>query len=136
MYLVDTSVWVDYLRGRDAPHVRLLDELLANPLAVGISDAIYMEILQGARDVKAFDRLRRHFSGLPFHRFEDPEAGHAAAARLYLDCRGKGVTVRSTLDCLVVQCAIEHGLVLLHNDRDFAQMGAVRKTLKQRHFIE
>jgi len=60
----------------------------------------------------------------------------AAAATLYLDCRSKGVTVRSTLDCLVAQCAIEHGLVLLHNDRDFAQMGAVRKTLKQRHFIE
>ena len=63
MYLVDTSVWIDYLRGRDVAHVRFLDELLANPLAVGISDLIYLEILQGATDERAFDKLRQYFSG-------------------------------------------------------------------------
>ena len=37
MYLVDTSVWVDYLRGRDRPHVGFLRDLLSNPRAVGIT---------------------------------------------------------------------------------------------------
>ncbi|MFP5405681.1 MAG: PIN domain-containing protein, partial [Gammaproteobacteria bacterium] len=60
MYLVDTSVWIDYLKGREAAHVALLDDLLGNPLAVGISDAIYVEILQGAEDQRAFDRLRSY----------------------------------------------------------------------------
>ncbi|MBI4754818.1 MAG: PIN domain-containing protein [Betaproteobacteria bacterium] len=136
MYLVDTSVWLDYLRGREDVHVGFLDELLTNPLAVGITDLIYMEILQGARDQNAFDRLRRYFSGQRFYRFDDPEQSHAAAARIYFDCRRQGVTVRSTVDCLIAQCAMEHGLVLLHHDSDFRFMAAAVPALRQRHFLD
>ena len=135
MYLVDTSVWIDYLQGHDGMHVRFLEELLIDPFPVGISDAIYMEILQGARDQQAFDRLRRYFSTQRFYRFVDPERTVAAAARIYLDCRQQGVTIRSTLDCLIAQCAMEHGLVLLHHDRDFMRMGAVATRLSQKHFL-
>lgn len=136
MYLVDTSVWIDYLRGRDVAHVRFLDELLANPLAVGLSDLIYLEILQGSTDVRAFDMLRKYFSGQRFYRFTDAEASHASAAKLYFDARRAGVTVRSNLDCLIAQCAIDHDLILLHNDADFVRLGNVAPTLKQRHFLE
>ena len=136
MFLVDTSVWVDWLRGRRGRHVARLDELLGNPVAVTITDVVLMEVLQGARDDRAFDRLRSHLEGLPFARFADPVAGHAEAARLYLDCRGAGVTVRSSVECLIAQTAIEHDLVLLHNDRDFARMGEVRRRFRQLHFID
>lgn len=135
MYLVDTSVWIDYLKGRHVEHVALLDELLANPLAVGISDLVYLEILQGARDQESFDRFRRYFSGLRFYRFADPDCSYPAAAQLFLDCRGQGVTVRSTVDCLIAQCALEHDLILLHHDRDFERMRRVRTDLRQRHFL-
>ena len=60
MYLVDTSVWIDYIQGGDAREVSFLDELLKNPLAVGLTDLIYMEILQGAKDQSSFDQLRRY----------------------------------------------------------------------------
>jgi predicted nucleic acid-binding protein len=135
MYLVDTSVWVDYLLGRDAAHVEFLDGLLQNPLAAGLTDLIYMEVLQGARDLRNFERLRDYFSGQRFHRFEVPSVSHAAAARIYFDCRRRGVTVRSTLDCLIARCAIEHGLILLHNDQDFQRMGPIATGLKQKHFM-
>ena len=135
MYLVDTSVWIDYLRGRDVAHVHFLDELLANPLAVGISDLIYLEILQGATDARAFDKLRQYFSGQRFYRFADAEASHANAAKLYFNARRAGITVRSNLDCLIAQCAIDHDLILLHNDADFVRLGAVNLKLKQRHFL-
>lgn len=136
MFLVDTSVWIDYLQGREGEHVAFLEEQLANPLAVGISDAIYMEILQGARDPEAFEKLRRYFSTQRIYRFDDPEQAHSAAAKIYLDCRGTGITVRSTLDCLIAQCAIEHELILLHQDRDFMHMGVVITQLKQKHFLK
>lgn len=66
MYLVDTSVWIDYIQGRNAKQVSFLDELLKNPLAVGITDLIYMEILQGAKDQKNLDRLRRYLAASNF----------------------------------------------------------------------
>ena len=135
MFLVDTSVWIDYLRGREAAHVHFLDALLANPLAVGISDLIYLEILQGATDARAFDKLRQYFSGQRFYRFTDAESSHANAAKLYFDARRAGITVRSNLDCLIAQCAIDHSLILLHNDVDFVRLGATNVQLKQRHFL-
>jgi predicted nucleic acid-binding protein len=47
------------------------------------------------------------------------------AARSYFLCRKKGVTVRSTIDCLISQIAIEHNLLLLHSDRDFDAMAQI-----------
>jgi len=136
MYLVDTSVWIDYLQGRCAQHVEFLDGLLDHPLAVGVSDGVYMEIPQGARDQNAFDRLRRYFSSQRFYFFADTRQAHEAAAQIYHDCRRHGITVRSTLDCLIAQCAIEHGLVLLHHDRDFLNMSAVVHAFRQKHFFK
>ena len=136
MYLVDTSVWIDYIQGRDARQVSFLDDLLKNPLAVGVTDVIYMEILQGAKDQKTFDLLRSYFSGQQFYRFSDPELSHASAAQIYFDCRRQGVTVRSTMDCLIAQCAIEHELTLLHHDRDFKHLASIVPALRHQHFLE
>ena len=136
MYLVDTSVWVDHIRGRDRTHVRFLRDLLSNPLAVSIAPLIYMEILQGARDPASYDQLQSHFSGQRFVYFDQPLASHAAAARLYLDCRRRGVTVRSSLDCLIAQCAIESDLILFHHDRDFRNIGSVVSALKEMSFLD
>ena len=135
MYLVDTSVWVDFIRGRDGPHVSLLRELLANPLAVNITHFVYMEILQGARDQASYLRLRDYFSGQRFVAFEEPLAGYAAAARMFLECRRRGVTIRSGVDCLIAQCAMETNLTLLHHDRDFVRLADVRPALRQRTFL-
>lgn len=136
MYLVDTSVWVDYLRGEDRPHVALLRELLSHPLAVGITHLIYMEILQGARDAAAFDRLGSYFAGQRFYSFTDPAAGHGRAARIYFDCRRRGVTVRSTVDCVVAQCAMESGLILLHHDQDFRNIARVVPAFREKSFLD
>lgn len=135
MYLVDTSVWVDYIRGRDGAHVTFLRDLLDNPLAVGITHLIYMEILQGARDAAAFDRLHSYFCGQTFYSFRDPTDGHAAAARIYMDCRRRGVTVRSTADCLIAACALESRKILLHHDRDFERIASVVPALKAKSFL-
>lgn len=135
MYLVDTSVWVDYIRGREGAHVAFLRELLDNPLAVGITHLIYMEILQGARDAAAFDRLHSYFSGQMLYSFRDLTDGHAAAARIYMDCRRRGVTVRSTADCLIAACALESRKILLHHDRDFERIASVVSSLKAKSFL-
>lgn len=134
MVLVDTSVWIDYINGKDTEQVSYLDSLLDNPLAVGLTKLIYLEILQGAKDQKSFDQFSAYFSGQNFYSFGDPLKSHTAAAQLYFDCRKKGITIRSTIDCLIAQCAIENDLILLHNDKDFIQIAKVATNLKLKTF--
>lgn len=136
MYLVDTSVWVDYIQGRDTPATQLLDELLLNPLAVNLNDQIYLEILQGARSDESFDSLKRYFSGQRFADFESSRESHANAARIFFDCRRKGITVRSSIDCLIAQCALENDLILLHHDKDYIKIQSQVPALKQKHFLQ
>jgi predicted nucleic acid-binding protein len=52
-------------------------------------------------------------------------APFASAARIYSRCRKAGFTIRSTIDCLIAQIAIEQELPLLHSDRDFDQIAAI-----------
>ena len=134
MYLVDTSVWIDYINGLEAKHVNFLDQLLNNPLAVGLSELIYMEILQGAKNQKTFDKFAVYFSGQKFYQLLHQENSYHDAAQIYFNCRRQGITIRSTVDCLIAQCAIENELILLHNDKDFVQIENVAP-LQQKNFI-
>ncbi|RLA53815.1 MAG: hypothetical protein DRR42_03680 [Gammaproteobacteria bacterium] len=135
MYLADTSVWVDYIQGRGTAAVQLLENCCKTPLPRPISYHIYMEILQGAGSDSAFDRLQRYFSGQRFCGFENPQTSHGKAARIYYDCRRAGLTVRSSVDCLIAQCALEKELELLHQDRDYINMQPLVPGLAQKHFL-
>ena len=125
MYLVDTSVWIDFIRGSKGVHVERLRSLIAGQTPVGLSPVIYQEILQGARNDQQFQRFREYFSCQRFFLPTDPVETSARAAEIYFRCRRKGITIRSSIDCQIAAIAIEHELLLLHNDRDFLNMGGV-----------
>jgi len=105
-------------------------------MAVGITDLIFMEILQGAKSEAGFKKLQRYFSTQQFYRFEDPQSSHEAAALIFFSCRRKGITVRSSIDCLIAQCALENELILLHHDKDFKRLEKIVPQLRQKHFLE
>jgi predicted nucleic acid-binding protein len=130
VYLVDTSVWIDFLRGTATAQVETLRALLAGDQPVGAAPMIVQEVLQGAESTQRFERLQRYFAGIPCYSSVDPLATHVAAARLYLACRMAGSTPRSSNDCLIAAIAIEHGLVLLHDDRDFDVIAKVAPELR------
>ena len=96
---------------------------------------MFMEILQGARSEAGFEKLQRYFSTQQFYRFEEPQTSYAAAALMFFNCCRQGITVRSSSDCLIAQCALENELILLHHDKDFKQMGKVVPQLQQKHFL-
>jgi predicted nucleic acid-binding protein len=116
MVIVDTSVWIDYLRGGSTPETLWLDrELQRQPL--GLTDLILCEVLQGTRD-SAFARVRSDL--LKFHIFSSCTVPLAiAAAQNYRSLRKRGYTVRKTIDCLIATFCLEEGHSLLHLDRDF-----------------
>jgi predicted nucleic acid-binding protein len=130
VYLVDTSVWIDSLRQVDNAPARYFRSLIADRAPYGITGVIYQEVLQGARGEQDFEQLRSHLGSLTFWHPLDPVETYAEAADLYRRCRVRGVTVRSTLDCLIARLAIEHGLLLVHNDRDFDHISSVEPGLK------
>jgi predicted nucleic acid-binding protein len=130
VYLIDTSVWIDSLRQTDNAPARFFRSLIADRAPYGITGVIYQEVLQGARGEQDFEQLRSHLGSLTFWHPLDPVETYAEAADLYRRCRMRGVTVRSTLDCLIARLAIEHGLLLVHNDRDFDHISSVELGLK------
>jgi predicted nucleic acid-binding protein len=127
---VDTSVWVDYLRGNATRQVRTLKELLAGEQIVGVAPIILQEVLQGADSEERFERWRRFFGGLCCYLPRDAVNSHIEAARMYHLCRRAGKTPRSSNDCLIARVAVEHALVLLHDERDFEAIAAVISGLR------
>lgn len=116
MILIDTSAWVEFLRGTESAVSTRVDAELDGDIA--ICDAIRMEVLAGARDenhhLEALRRLLARASVLP----TEP-AHYDEAARLYRRCRRKGETVRQKIDCLIAAVAIGAGVPVLHRDDDF-----------------
>ncbi len=122
MILVDSSVWIEYFRGTAIPEVELLDGLFGRrPLAVG--DLIAVEVLQGVRDEREYNRVRATFDAFT----KVDLVGHEVAlkaARNFRTLRGMGITVRKTIDLVIATRCIEDGLTLLHCDRDFDPFAA------------
>src|SRR5262245_52271932 len=130
MYLVDTSVWVSYLRKQTNAAVERFMEILDNGFPFGITSLIYQVLLQGKSTRQDFARLVEYLSTQIFFQPKDKILTYQAAARLYFQCRHQGMTIRSTIDCLIAQIAIEHNLILLHNDKDFIHINKVVPALK------
>lgn len=117
MVIVDTSVWVDYLRGASTAETTWLDrEVGRGPLA--ITDLILWEVLQGTPDSRAFALTRDQLMTLPVFSSGGADLAVAAAAH-YRTLRERGRTVRKTVDCWIATFCLLHGHTLLHNDRDF-----------------
>jgi len=129
--LVDTSALIPYLAGRETAASALLERLVSEEVEIALTPEIVQEVLQGARDEREWRTLKRYLVGQRVLATADPLRSHVEAARIYYDCRRRGLTVRSTLDCIVAQTALEKDVPLLHDDRDYDAIQRVRplKTL-------
>lgn len=126
MILVDTSVLLGFLAGHDTPGSRYLERLVHEKAAFYLTPLVVQQVLQGARDEADWRKLKEYLESQMWVDVKEPLRSHVEAARIYFDCRRRGFTVRSTLDCLVAQVALEHGLALLHEDSDYENIRRVR----------
>ena len=125
MILVDTSVVLDYLKNIENQKSKIFQEILERKIPYCITNYIFLEVLQGAKTDKEFEVLKEYLGSLPFYDLTEGKISFEKIAKLNLQCRGVGVTVRSTIDLILVQIALEHNLALLHNDRDFDNIASV-----------
>ena len=125
MILVDTSILIDYLQGNGNKSVRKFQDVLDAGIPYGINSFIYQELLQGVKTDREFIQLKKYLDTQRFYKLKDERESFAKAASIYFKCRKKGITVGSTIDCLIAQTAIENNLLLLHNDEDFNRVAKV-----------
>ncbi len=117
MILADSSVWIDFLHGGESEHTIFLNRVLPTQ-RIGITDLILTEVLQGIRDDKAFENAQQELAG--YELFDT--SGRVLAiesARNYRLLRARGITIRSTIDCLTATLCLLENHSLLHRDRDF-----------------
>lgn len=122
---MDTSVWIDYLGGAETEVTDRFTEILNWGHTVGLTGAIYQEVVQGVSSREEFERTAEYLGSLTFYHPREPIESYREAAFIYFRCHRAGVTIRSAIDCLIARVAIEHDLLLLHDDRDFENMADV-----------
>ena len=123
MIVVDTSVWIDVLRGTESGPAARCIELIEDGAPVAVTDVILTELLQGVASERDAGMLERHMRAFPVLRLETLD-DFSLAARLYRTARRAGVTVSKTIDFLIAVPCVRTGASLLHADSDFDRLAA------------
>jgi predicted nucleic acid-binding protein len=116
---VDTSVWSLAFR-RDhvstAPQVRVLRDALEGGEMIVVTGLVLQELLQGFAGPKARKVIVDRFAALPL--LAPDRLDHIDAAELRNRCRRAGLRI-GTIDAVIAQLCIRHGMMLLTTDNDF-----------------
>lgn len=124
MILVDTSVWLDFLIGRDTPYRAELHRLIETGADIAVSGVVLQEILQGMASDLDWRRAEKYLLEFQYLSLKEPET-FLLASQIYRECRRKGKTTRKPVDCLIAAHAIQNNAHLFHNDRDFRHISEV-----------
>lgn len=126
--IFDTSVWIDFLNGKNNTHTDLLGDYIAKDQVVLCCPTIIQEVLQGIKQDKDFENIKESILSFEMLSINSVEAA-IGAAQLYRDLRKKGTTIYKSNDCLIAFYAIYFGVGLVHRDSDFDKI-AKHKNLK------
>lgn len=117
--MVDTSVWIDFLRGNETAEVARLTEYIQLNERIFTGDLILTELLQGLRPGRELQAVEASFQAFLVVEMVG-EANARQRANYYRQLRGQGITVRKTIDCLIATWCIANNIPLLHADCDFS----------------
>jgi len=115
MILVDTSIWTELLAGK--PRYVIREDDLLRFVTCG---PVVQEVLQGLRQGLQSDAFRTAFGAIPVLSDPVPLDMFVSAAEIYRQGRRRGITIRSSADCLIAAIAIDRGIPVWHRDRDFS----------------
>lgn len=127
MVLVDTSVWIlTFRRGatRSIEAFTDFDDIVT-------CLPVIQEVLQGFDREDHYRKARTAMWAFPIVESPLTPAVVDEAVELYRRGRRAGLTIRSSVDCLIAACAIRHDLTVLHADRDFSALARVSQLREQ-----
>lgn len=127
MLLLDSSVWIDIHRARATAATRYV-EAREESEEIATTGVVFQEVLQGIRAEAEYEYMRQVlWSTLILQPRE--LSTYEVAAQLHRAARAAGFTIRKPNDCLIAALALEHGALLVHNDRDFLALAQVEPAL-------
>jgi predicted nucleic acid-binding protein len=114
--LIDSSAWIEYLRGGANPVAAAVRHALDGDTAA-TTDIVVLEVLAGSpvHRTGAWSALLARCSYLTQQPWDDADA----AAAIYRACRRGGHTPRGLADCLIAAIAIRYDVAVLAADKDF-----------------
>jgi predicted nucleic acid-binding protein len=131
--LIDSSVWIDHLRGVRTRETAILGMLLAwldpelergdheGTANILVGDLILCEVLRGISDPREHAAVKDALLSFEVVTIGGVDLALAAADQ-YRALRRLGVTVRKTIDLLIGTYCVANDCALLHRDRDFDPM--------------
>ncbi|MCP3800473.1 PIN domain nuclease [Allokutzneria sp. A3M-2-11 16] len=126
--LIDSSVWIDWFRGRESPATATVERLVRQPEVLATTQPVLMELRFGAAPA-ALSRIEQVMNSL-VQLDVDPAIDFHQAADLFRAVRRSGHTVRSAIDCLIASVALRHDVVLMYKDVDYERIAAVAPNLR------
>ncbi len=121
MIVVDSTVWIDFFNGRSTKKSIILEKVMQYDRIV-LLDLIKIELLQGTKTDTDFDKINQALSLLQLENSLDSST-ISLSIEIYRTLRKKGITIRKTIDTIIAAYCINNGYTLLHNDRDFTNIG-------------
>jgi predicted nucleic acid-binding protein len=121
LILVDTSIWIEFFRQSSDLELEAVVDLEEVVTCL----PVLQEVLQGFDDQRAYHLAREAMLAFPMVESPLSEEVFQLAIDLYRSARRAGLTVRSSVDCLIGACALRSSLTVLHRDRDFDSLAQI-----------
>lgn len=117
MILVDTSIWIEFFKkdSRIVIEPELIPSLVVCP-------PVIQEVLQGIKNETAFVKIQRSLLSFKLAAERLDMDHYLEAATIYRSGRRRGITIRSSIDCLIAAIALKERYQVWHQDRDFHEI--------------
>lgn len=119
IYLVDSSIWIDYFRGRNKAIINTLERWLSEKRIV-TNGAILSELLVGARGNKESKLVENVLNNLSY--LETGRDFYSYCGYLGNDFRRKGITLPFS-DIMIAAHAKRNNLIIFTRDKHFEKIG-------------
>ena len=117
LILVDTSVWIEFFRGRNTPEALYLSQAIENEEDLCTCGPVVQEVLQGIRADADHAKTKEYLLSLVY--LPVGMVRYLDAADIYRSARRKGHNLWKLIECVIAACAIRQSAFLLERDADF-----------------
>ncbi|MCH7761942.1 PIN domain nuclease [candidate division TA06 bacterium] len=114
--LIDTSLWINLIRGNVEERIQNEVKRFLAEGRVATTPMVMLELLQGTKTEKEYRTRENRLKALRY--FSNTEEVWEASFRLSFHLRQKGLSIPSW-DILIAASALHYNCTLLHSDKHF-----------------